>query len=1017
MPVKRTLFIVLMLSTLAFLTANLVWDAPVALRQGVNIEWFRTGAETDDGGAIYVWSDTTLGGRDLWAQKVDATGNMVWGDPVLIDGKDDRQEDPVITKTSDGNFIIAWIDFFADADGDVYAQKINSDGELLWQEGGKPVCTYPNEQISLNIEADNDGGAFLLWADKRNIGYDIYGQRISSTGDPLWAVNGIPIADGPGDEFQNTMLPDGIGGMMVGYVHKLDNDQDIFAKHFDADGNMTWDEAIDLAVATGDQSGVRVARLTNGEFVFAWTDQRNTDSDIYGQKVNLSGQKLWSEPYIIFSDQDAANSEHQNNVRLQATTDNAVVAVWEDKRLSVQNTDLFAQKIAANGDKLWNPDGVAISTAEFNQEGARLSSDGAGGVFIVWDDHRNGNSPNEDIYAQRLSADGVALWEEGGKAICNAAYKQNSGLIKVSQDMVYINWMDIRNGSVGIYYQVVDFDGNTQLQEDGVQVFWGLSGDVPQGKYQIFPRQNDVIIVWEDTRFADVGSRVYYQILDPDGNAVLETNGVPITLDHEGSQDRVSATLSDNDELAVVWRDNRLGYSQVYAQLISSDGTRAWDDNGLKIIDESVHSDSQTEPRISYYNDSFYIGWREWFFTMYGARYQVYGQRIQNGERLWDPAGVEISLPQNEYEDTENQLDAIVNDVYLWVRFDPMLHTSQIMVKKVNADDGSAATPLWGDTGIFAGLYTNAPRQLHPEMIITPSDHISVLWRDQREGFFKYFHQLFTPEGEKLYASEGIPLTGSDSEQDFIGLANTNTGTISVWAEVGPDGEHDVKAKKYFTYPDVSNWDDEGIFVVERERAQSQPTITAFDGGGSLVAWTEFFTEDSDIFYNFLNPNGSTVFGNEGSMLCDNIKSQYMPTATTMNNNAYVVWADGLSSGKTEILGLYAQKVSNQTISTHDQSNAPALNRFELSQNYPNPFNPTTTIALNMAQSEKLELSIYNSKGQLVRRLHSGDLVQGDHIFVWNGKDSRGNSVASGVYFYKAESGSQSQIKKMLLMK
>lgn len=190
MPVKQTIIFTLMLVSVVALSAALIWQDAIPIRQGVNIEWFRTGTETTDGGAIYVWSDTKLGERDLWAQKVDAAGNMVWGDPVLIDGKADRQEDPVITKTSDGNYIVAWIDFFDDPDGNVYAQKINNQGQLLWPAGGKPVCTTYGVQIGLNMEADNAGGAFIIWGDSRNPSKDLYGQRLSSTGDPLWIENG-----------------------------------------------------------------------------------------------------------------------------------------------------------------------------------------------------------------------------------------------------------------------------------------------------------------------------------------------------------------------------------------------------------------------------------------------------------------------------------------------------------------------------------------------------------------------------------------------------------------------------------------------------------------------------------------------------------------------------------------------------------------------------------------------------------------------------------------------------------
>ena len=190
---KQITLIMLLLCSFAMLSAALQWEEAIAIRQGVNIEWFRTGTATNDGGAIYVWSDTKNGERDLWAQKVDANGNMIWNDPVLIDGKPDRQEDPVIAATSDGNYIIAWIDFSDDLDGNVYAQKINNQGQLMWQAGGKPVCTIPSEQLGLNMEADSNGGVFIVWGDSRNTSKDLYAQRLSATGDPLWTVNGISL--------------------------------------------------------------------------------------------------------------------------------------------------------------------------------------------------------------------------------------------------------------------------------------------------------------------------------------------------------------------------------------------------------------------------------------------------------------------------------------------------------------------------------------------------------------------------------------------------------------------------------------------------------------------------------------------------------------------------------------------------------------------------------------------------------------------------------------------------------
>ncbi|HOS07454.1 MAG TPA: hypothetical protein PKV07_04115, partial [Candidatus Cloacimonas acidaminovorans] len=314
------------------LFATLEWTEAVAIRQGVNIEWFRTGIETTDGGAIYVWSDTKLGERDLWAQKVDGAGNMVWGEPVLIDGKPDRQEDPVITRTSDNNYVIAWIDFSADLDGDVYAQKIDGEGNLLWQEGGVPVCTLAGMQIALNMEPDNEGGVYIIWVDSRNPSKDLFGQRLSANGSPLWIVNGIPIATGLGDEMQNTMLPDGEGGMIIAYTHSYAGNDDLYAKRFNANGTMVWQNTLVISEAEGSQSDIRMAALNDGNFVFTWADKRSADTDIYAQKINLTGDLLWGSYLIVYSDQNGL-ARPQVNPRIVKTSDNGVIIVWEDFRL------------------------------------------------------------------------------------------------------------------------------------------------------------------------------------------------------------------------------------------------------------------------------------------------------------------------------------------------------------------------------------------------------------------------------------------------------------------------------------------------------------------------------------------------------------------------------------------------------------------------------------------------------------------------------------------------------------
>jgi M6 family metalloprotease-like protein len=90
----------------------------------------------------------------------------------------------------------------------------------------------------------------------------------------------------------------------------------------------------------------------------------------------------------------------------------------------------------------------------------------------------------------------------------------------------------------------------------------------------------------------------------------------------------------------------------------------------------------------------------------------------------------------------------------------------------------------------------------------------------------------------------------------------------------------------------------------------------------------------------------------------------------------------------------------------------------QLKQNYPNPFNPSTNIFFSVKDlAAATSLTIYNTKGQLVRRLFSGLPIKSEMSLFWDGKDDQGSAVSSGVYLYHLQTGDFSQTRKMLLSK
>lgn len=89
----------------------------------------------------------------------------------------------------------------------------------------------------------------------------------------------------------------------------------------------------------------------------------------------------------------------------------------------------------------------------------------------------------------------------------------------------------------------------------------------------------------------------------------------------------------------------------------------------------------------------------------------------------------------------------------------------------------------------------------------------------------------------------------------------------------------------------------------------------------------------------------------------------------------------------------------------------------QLSQNFPNPFNPSTTISYNLPTATQVELTIFNLSGERVTTLLKAPHSAGEHRIEWDGTNSRGERVSSGVYLYRLETDVGSLSRKMLLVK
>lgn len=88
-----------------------------------------------------------------------------------------------------------------------------------------------------------------------------------------------------------------------------------------------------------------------------------------------------------------------------------------------------------------------------------------------------------------------------------------------------------------------------------------------------------------------------------------------------------------------------------------------------------------------------------------------------------------------------------------------------------------------------------------------------------------------------------------------------------------------------------------------------------------------------------------------------------------------------------------------------------------LEQNFPNPFNPVTSIPFALPQEATVKLSVYGADGRLVKELEKGSVGPGRHVVGWNGTDSGGNRLGSGVYFVRLEVGDDVSQRKLVLLR
>ncbi|MDD5082422.1 MAG: choice-of-anchor D domain-containing protein [Dehalococcoidales bacterium] len=418
------------------------------------------------GGAIIVWQDERNGNYDIYAQRVNSSGIAQWtdnGTAVCTSASD--QEYPQLVSDGAGGAIITWRDN-RNSNYDIYAQRVNSSGIAQWTDNGTVICNVTNGQDEPQLVSDDSGGAIIVWQDNRQRNDDIYAQWINSSGIAQWTDNGTAICNVLGsDQSSPQLVYDDSGGAIITWVdYRSGTNDDVYAQRINSAGNTLWtDNGTAVCTSASDQEYPQLVSDGAGGAIITWYDYRSTNFDIYAQRINNLGNTLWTDNGTAI-----CNVVGSEQYFPQIVTDGSggAIIVWTDRRDDIPNHDIYAQRVNADGSANWTTDnGTAIcNVIGSDQNFPRIVSDDSGGAIITWMDYR---SSNEDIYAQRVNADGSANWTtDNGTAICTAGGGELPQLVSDGDHGAIITWEDYRNGNVDIYAQLVNSSGGLGTSPD-----------------------------------------------------------------------------------------------------------------------------------------------------------------------------------------------------------------------------------------------------------------------------------------------------------------------------------------------------------------------------------------------------------------------------------------------------------------------------------------------------------------------------------------------------------------------
>lgn len=378
-----------------------------------NVIWWRTVTNAADwqygidicrdfggGGVFIVWNDYRGGLGDIYGSRYLPDGSLAPGwiaNGTAICNQAAHQFAPKCAWSGNGVFV-AWHDW-RNGDSHTYAIQLTNFATVAfgWSSNGN-VVSEASYQQSVELIADGTSGMIAVWQDFRSGGGDLYAQRMTATGFPLWTTGGVPVTTAINDQLVHRIAPDGTGGVIAVWGDNRDATPKVFAQRLNANGGAVW-------AADGLQISASFFNANNPSIV----------SDGFGGAMIVNHEATFNLSCFCISD------------------------------------DIFARRIDPFGNVIWS---AVIAGNGATQVDAKITSDGAGGYVIAWADNRSGDY---DIYAQRLDNNFVGRWTGDGAIASGYDYDERTpDVVADASGTAILSWQIDAGGDYYLLAQRLD---------------------------------------------------------------------------------------------------------------------------------------------------------------------------------------------------------------------------------------------------------------------------------------------------------------------------------------------------------------------------------------------------------------------------------------------------------------------------------------------------------------------------------------------------------------------------------